>query len=35
VFRIGEIRAGERGCTVFGSDEAWSARESWKAAHVA
>ena len=35
VFRIGEIRAGDRGCTVSGSDEAWSARESWKATHLA
>ncbi|MEO9131271.1 MAG: AIR synthase-related protein, partial [Sphingomonas sp.] len=31
VFRIGVIEAGTRGCTVFGSDEAWSAREAWSA----
>ncbi|MEO6218243.1 MAG: phosphoribosylformylglycinamidine cyclo-ligase [Sphingomonas sp.] len=31
VFRIGVIEAGVRGCTVFGSDEAWSAREAWSA----
>jgi len=31
VFRIGGIEAGARGCTVFGSDEAWSAREPWSA----
>ncbi len=35
VFRIGDIRSGERGCTVSGSDNAWSARESWKATHLA
>jgi phosphoribosylformylglycinamidine cyclo-ligase len=31
VFRIGVIEAGVRGCTVFGSDEAWSARAAWSA----
>jgi phosphoribosylformylglycinamidine cyclo-ligase len=31
VFRIGVIEAGVRGCTVFGSDAAWSAREPWSA----
>jgi phosphoribosylformylglycinamidine cyclo-ligase len=31
VFSIGVIEAGVRGCTVFGSDEAWSAREPWSA----
>ena len=31
VFRIGVIEVGKRGCTVFGSDEAWSAREAWSA----
>jgi phosphoribosylformylglycinamidine cyclo-ligase len=35
VFRIGEIVAGERGCTVFGSAEAWSARQDWEATHLA
>ncbi len=34
VFRIGEIREGTRGCTVTGSDEAWSAREAWSATHL-
>ncbi|HKX76954.1 MAG TPA: phosphoribosylformylglycinamidine cyclo-ligase [Novosphingobium sp.] len=34
VFRIGEIRSGERGCTVSGSAEAWSARQAWKATHL-
>jgi len=34
VFRIGEIVAGEKGCTVFGSTETWSAREPWEAVHV-
>ena len=35
VFVIGGIEPGERGCTVQGSDEAWSARESWEAVHLA
>lgn len=33
-FPIGTVIAGEKGCTVFGSDEAWSAREPWEAVHV-
>ena len=33
VFAIGSIAAGARGCTVFGSEEAWSARASWSATH--
>jgi phosphoribosylformylglycinamidine cyclo-ligase len=32
---IGAIDTGPRGCTVRGGDEAWSARESWSATHVA
>jgi len=32
---IGAIEAGPRGCTVTGGPEAWSARESWSATHVA
>ena len=35
VFRIGGIEAGERGCTVHGSADAWSARETWSATHNA
>ena len=35
VFAIGSIEAGPRGCTVFGSDEAWSARAAWSATHEA
>ena len=35
VFRIGEIVAGERGCTVSGSDETWSGRGAWSATHSA
>ena len=31
VHRIGEIVAGEAGCTVHGSAGTWSARESWSA----
>ena len=34
VWRIGEIRAGERGCTVSGKAETWSAREAWQATHL-
>jgi phosphoribosylformylglycinamidine cyclo-ligase len=33
LFRIGHVAAGEKGCTVAGSDEAWSAREAWSATH--
>ncbi len=33
VYTIGRIEAGERGCTVIGSDETWSARGAWKAVH--
>lgn len=35
VWRVGEIRAGEQGCTVSGSAEAWSARAAWEARHLA
>lgn len=33
VFRIGEIVAGEKGCTVNGSVETWAARQAWEAVH--
>ncbi len=33
VFRIGAIREGERGCTVRGSKDVWSARADWTATH--
>jgi len=33
VFRIGDIRAGAKGCTVAGSAETWSARTAWSATH--
>ncbi|MBB6125060.1 phosphoribosylformylglycinamidine cyclo-ligase [Sphingobium subterraneum] len=33
VHRIGAIEAGEKGCTVRGSAEAWSARSAWEATH--
>ena len=33
VFRIGRVDAGERGCTVGGSDETWSGRGAWSATH--
>ncbi len=32
---IGRIDAGERGCTVHGADEVWSARGAWTATHRA
>jgi phosphoribosylformylglycinamidine cyclo-ligase len=35
VYFIGAIDVGPRGCTVRGGDEAWSARESWSATHLA
>lgn len=33
VHRIGTIGAGQRGCTVRGSNETWSARGLWSATH--
>jgi phosphoribosylformylglycinamidine cyclo-ligase len=33
VFRIGHIAAGEKGCTVTGSIETWSAQADWTATH--
>ena len=35
VFTIGRIEPGDRGCTVTGSAETWSARNAWKAIHRA
>ncbi|MFN4112681.1 MAG: phosphoribosylformylglycinamidine cyclo-ligase [Sphingomonadaceae bacterium] len=35
VFRIGRIERGQRGCTVHGSVETWSARAEWEATHLA
>jgi phosphoribosylformylglycinamidine cyclo-ligase len=35
VLRIGEIVAGERGCTVSGRIETWSARAAWSVTHNA
>ncbi|MFM6949774.1 MAG: phosphoribosylformylglycinamidine cyclo-ligase [Novosphingobium sp.] len=32
---IGAIEPGDRGCTVRGSAEAWSARAAWEAVHLA
>lgn len=34
VFTIGTIVEGEKGCTVTGSSESWSAREPWEAVHL-
>ncbi|MGV3729771.1 MAG: phosphoribosylformylglycinamidine cyclo-ligase [Sphingopyxis sp.] len=33
VFRVGYIDEGEKGCTVSGSPETWSARAAWSATH--
>jgi phosphoribosylformylglycinamidine cyclo-ligase len=33
VHRIGRIKDGERGCTVSGSVETWSAKSGWNATH--
>jgi phosphoribosylformylglycinamidine cyclo-ligase len=33
VHRIGRITEGQRGCTVRGPDESWSARGAWSATH--
>ena len=35
VSRIGRVEGGQRGCTVTGSTETWSARAPWKATHHA
>lgn len=35
VHRIGTIEAGQRGCTVAGSSDTWSARAEWSATHNA
>lgn len=35
VHRIGTVEAGQRGCTVAGSAETWSARADWSATHHA
>ena len=34
VVRVGEIRKGESGCTVRGSQGTWGAREDWEATHL-
>jgi phosphoribosylformylglycinamidine cyclo-ligase len=34
VFRIGHVAEGEKGCTVKGSEESWSARAAWSATHL-
>ena len=35
VFRLGEVVAGQRGCTVRGGAGTWSARAAWEARHDA
>jgi len=34
VFAIGRVEAGEKGCTVSGGAETWSARAAWSATHL-
>jgi phosphoribosylformylglycinamidine cyclo-ligase len=34
VHRIGRIDAGDKGCTVAGSVETWSAKAAWTATHA-
>ena len=34
VFKIGEIREGETGCSVRGSQGTWGARKDWEATHL-
>jgi phosphoribosylformylglycinamidine cyclo-ligase len=34
VFRIGTVEHGDRGCTVVGATETWSARAPWSATHL-
>jgi phosphoribosylformylglycinamidine cyclo-ligase len=34
VLRVGHIAAGDKGCTVTGSAETWSARAGWSATHL-
>jgi phosphoribosylformylglycinamidine cyclo-ligase len=34
VFRVGWIGRGEKGCTVAGTGETWSARGNWSATHL-
>jgi phosphoribosylformylglycinamidine cyclo-ligase len=34
VLRVGHIAEGEKGCTVTGGDETWSARAAWSATHL-
>ncbi|TAK08323.1 MAG: phosphoribosylformylglycinamidine cyclo-ligase [Rhizorhabdus sp.] len=34
VLTVGRIEAGEKGCTVKGGDETWSARGAWSATHL-
>ncbi len=31
---IGVVESGDKGCTVFGADEVWSARGAWEATHL-
>ncbi len=33
VFTIGNVRKGEKGCTVFGTQGTWCARSDWSATH--
>ena len=33
-FRIGHIATGEKGCTVTGDPDTWTALSAWKATHL-
>ena len=33
IFQIGSVQSGEKGCTVSGSVETWSAKANWSATH--
>jgi phosphoribosylformylglycinamidine cyclo-ligase len=35
VMRIGEVAAGDRGCTVRGPAGSWGSAEAWEATHTA
>jgi phosphoribosylformylglycinamidine cyclo-ligase len=34
VFRVGTVSEGDKGCTVKGSAETWSAKADWSATHL-
>jgi phosphoribosylaminoimidazole (AIR) synthetase len=34
VLRVGAVEAGDKGCTVRGARETWSAKADWTATHL-